>query len=315
MALPRLPSRRPGAVHRASSHATVTLSGPPRRAHQVPGTIPEALTECGAGHSPRPWSPSTRLVGAVPAGAPRDADAAVLLPNKSGTISPLATPATIMARPSAHRASDVRSLPYSLRPQGHAPDSPVMLLFASDIHLSTHRPAAVAAFVEFLSRPRAAGGAALPPRRRVRPVARRRRRPHAPSRGRGRAGRHRLRRRSDRPDPGQPRLPARRRVRRAHGVPAGRRTARYRRHGQADGAPARGYALHPRRGVPGVPELRARPEEPAGVPGAADGGAGRGKRRGYGPLRTRGPGSSRRTSWTSPATKWCGCSRIAVRPG
>ena len=31
--------------------------------------------------------------------------------------------------------------------------------------------------------------------------------------------------------------------------------------------------------------------------------------------RTPGPGSSRRTSWTSPATRSCGCSRTKARPG
>ena len=58
-----------------------------------------------------------------------------------------------MARPEARGSSDVRSRSYSLRPHRDAPDSPVMLLFASDIHLSSHRPDAVTAFAEFLAGP------------------------------------------------------------------------------------------------------------------------------------------------------------------
>ena len=58
-----------------------------------------------------------------------------------------------MAHPEARGSSDVRSRSYSLRPHRDAPDSPVVLLFASDIHLSAHRPDAVTAFAEFLAGP------------------------------------------------------------------------------------------------------------------------------------------------------------------
>ena len=43
--------------------------------------------------------------------------------------------------------------------------------------------------------------------------------------------------------------------------------------------------------------------------------SGRGRRPEFAPRRTPGPGSSRRTSWTSPTTKWRVCCPSAVRPG
>ena len=58
-----------------------------------------------------------------------------------------------MARPEARRRSDVQSRSFSLRLHRDAPDASVMLLFASDVHLSAHRPHAVSAFVEFLAGP------------------------------------------------------------------------------------------------------------------------------------------------------------------
>lgn len=58
-----------------------------------------------------------------------------------------------MARLDPHRATDARFRPYPVPPRRAAPDPCVMLLFASDIHLSANRPRAVAAFMEFLSGP------------------------------------------------------------------------------------------------------------------------------------------------------------------
>ena len=58
-----------------------------------------------------------------------------------------------MARPEARRTSDARARSFSLRRHRDPPGAPLMLLFASDIHLSAHRPAAVAAFVAFLAGP------------------------------------------------------------------------------------------------------------------------------------------------------------------
>ena len=56
-----------------------------------------------------------------------------------------------MACPDSHCPPDVRSRTY--RARRAALRSRVMLLFASDVHLSAHRPGAVATFLEFLSGP------------------------------------------------------------------------------------------------------------------------------------------------------------------
>ena len=67
--------------------------------------------------------------------------------------SPPIAPATIMARPDPRRPVDVRTHTHGARFHSAAFRSPVMLLFASDIHLSAHRPDAVAAFADFLAGP------------------------------------------------------------------------------------------------------------------------------------------------------------------
>ena len=62
-------------------------------------------------------------------------------------------PATIMARPDLRSPDDVRTRPHVARFRFATLRSPLMLLFASDIHLSVHRPRAVAAFADFLAGP------------------------------------------------------------------------------------------------------------------------------------------------------------------
>ena len=111
--------------------------------------------------------------------------------------------------------------------------------------------------------------------------------------------------RSHRPDPRQPRFPARRRIRRTHRLRArreplvievgGERAVLL--HGDTlctrdvEYQAFRHYARDPGNQRPSS-RVRSR--------------SGRAKRPGSAPRRTPGPGSSRRTSWTSPTKKWCG---------